>query len=484
MTHAPRWAALSAFGLLAVASLQARAGMELNGVVATENYIGVRHGDFYNFRNANWFQLRIKANPAEEVAAIANLELRNTNFTDVRLVDDLWDRGTVEPVSWRVNEAYVDYYGFLLDNDWVKLDLRAGKQVLGWGEADGFNPTNPLDALDLENPLEFKARVGNVGLKAALTLGDEWVTLEGVVAPRYLPSVLPVDLFLGEDPLQSPLMPAFDLSALEDPNLSLVLLPPGAEQLRTLTPATQVDNLLGGARVRWTLWDFEWTVSYAHAREPVPSPRAVAGTATFRNPGDEGCPAGGPTCVVVAVDDVELAYPKIDVVGFNLRGALGDVGVWAEVALILPEGEETRITVASALGSRTQTLTAVEDEPYTKWVLGAEYTIPGGYYLNLQWIHGFFVEMTGHRLHDYLFVSFRKAVLNDRLRFELNLGGELDTTQGRDGLAGLLNALISYKPFDGSEVAIGYLMARGEDGTSLQLFEALDQLFLRFRADF
>jgi hypothetical protein len=462
-----------------------RADMELNGAIATENFLGLRQGDFYNFRNANWFLLKVKANPSESVAGVANLELRNTNFTAVRLLDELWDRGTVEPVSWRVREAYVDYYGFLLDHDWVKLDLRAGKQVLGWGEADGFNPTNPLDPLDLENPLEMKTRLGNVSLKATLTVGEEWFSLEGVLVPRVLPSVLPVELFLGENPLDSPLMPRFELGSMLPAGLDLDLVtePLGREVLKTATPAASGANVTGGLRLRWSLWDFDWTVSYARAREPIPAPRSVRGTGRIASTVEDGCPVPGRSCALVSVEEVTLVYPRIDVVGLNLRGGLGDVGVWAEVALIIPERLDTEVEV-QLLGPQRLGLTAIEPEPFTKWVLGAEYTIPGGYYLNLQWIHGFFTEATGHRLHDYLFLSFRTAILNERLRFELNLGGELDTTGGRRALAGLLSALVTYKPFDGSEVALGYLMSRGERGTSFQMFEQLDQLYLRFRADF
>jgi len=157
----PRAARLLVGLLVGWFSQAAWAGMELNGVVGTENYLGTHQGEFFDFRNANWFQLKIKADPHEQVAVHANLELRNTNFTQVQTIDELWDRGTLEPVSWRINEAYMDVFGFLLDTDWAVLDLRAGKQVLGWGEADGFNPSDKFDPLNLENPLDFKEKLGN-----------------------------------------------------------------------------------------------------------------------------------------------------------------------------------------------------------------------------------------------------------------------------------------------------------------------------------
>ncbi len=460
-----------------------QAGMELNGTVATENYLGLREGGFYNFRNANWFGLKVRGNPSEHVAAMAEFELRNTNFTRVQTIDELWDRSQTDPVSWRVRDAYVDIYGFLLDGGLFVLDIRAGKQHIAWGTGDGFNPSNPFDPFDLENPLAFDQRMGNVALKATLYVGDEWFNIEGVVAPRFLPSMLPVDLFLGDDPLANPLMPRFDLAAMLPQGMEgfqILVLPPGYDVLRTVTPAAEVGNVQAGARLRFSLLDLDCSLSYAHARQSMPVPTKVQATA-----GVPGCPEGQANCLAVQMDDVELIYPRVDVIGLNLRGDLAGIGVWAEVALMLPEQINTEIlTEVPLLGETAMELEAISDEPFTKWVLGAEYTFPGGFYTNLQWVHGLFVEMTGHRLHDYLFLVLRQSLLSDRLNFELSLGGELDTTLGRSALAGLGQIMLTYKPFDGSQVSLGYVLARGEAETSLEMFEALDQAFFRVRADF
>jgi hypothetical protein len=487
----PRAARLLVGLLVGWFSQAAWAGMELNGVVGTENYLGTHQGEFFDFRNANWFQLKIKADPHEQVAVHANLELRNTNFTQVQTIDELWDRGTLEPVSWRINEAYMDVFGFLLDTDWAVLDLRAGKQVLGWGEADGFNPSDKFDPLNLENPLDFKEKLGNVSIKAVLTAGDELFSLEAVLVPRFLPSVLPIDLFLGDNPLDNPLMPKFDDSLLRQSlppgfeDTPIVIHAPAYEVLRSVSPDTEASNLMAGGRVRWSMLGFDWSVSYAHARETVPVPRRVRATTSVVNPGQDEC-VGDRSCLVVDFADVELLYPKVEVFGLNLRGSVWDIGLWAEAALILPEKVEIE-TIALDLFGQEQpalVLAGISDEPYTKWVVGAEYTFPGGYYFNLQWVHGFFVELTGHKLHDYLFCVFRKSILSDRLQFELSLGGELDTTLGRKALGGLGSLNLRYKPFDGAQIEIGYVLARGQAGTTFEVFEPLDQVYLKFRADF
>ncbi len=464
------------WALLLLAPGDTHAETELNGAVATENYLGLKEGEFYNFRNANLFQLKVRARPSEQVTAFGDIELRNTNFTRVEFIGDLWDRGTVDPVSWRINEAYVALYGFLLDSDAAALDLRVGKQKIAWGEADAFTPTNNFDPYNLENPLEFDDRLGNVALKATLTVSDELFIIEGVVAPRFLPGVLPVDLFLGDDPFQSPLMPALSPDQMDLGGMELVF--PEGDVIRTIAPPADLDNLMAGARVKWSMLGFDWSLSYFRGRDTIPAP--VNSFGTVGSSREEGCSQDGTSCVIVT--GVNLKYPRIDVVGFDFRGGIGDVGVWGEMGVVFPQAINGSMRI-EGLGEVAQ-LQIIEEDPFAKWTLGAEYTFKGGWFFNLQWVHGFFTEQTGHDLHDYLFLVFRKSFLNEKLKIELSLGGELDTTRGRRSLGGLFHALLSYKPFDGAEVALGYVMARGEDRVSIEMFEPLDQVYLKIRADF
>ncbi len=464
--------------MLFTISPAALADMQLNGVIATENYLGLKNAEFYNFRNANLLRLKIKANPSEQVAALADIELRNTNFTAVQTISDLWDRGSVDPVSWRINEAYLDIYGFLFNSDAVTLDIRAGKQNIAWGEADGFNPTNNFDPYNLENPLDFKEHLGNVALRATFTIADELLTVEGVVAPRFLPAVLPVELFIGDNPLDNPLVPAIDpkmLALLESLNTDLV--GPDNDAIHTIDPEWNAGNTMAGTRLKWSLLDVDMSLSYFHGRDSIPVLGASQGV--FASSTEDGCPIEGRGCLIIT--GVELVFPEMDVLGFDFRADVWGIGVWGEMGLVFPH---SLVAVTTVAGGEMARINVVDDQPFTKWTLGAEYTFVGGWYLNLQWVHGFFTEHSGHDLHDYLFLVFRKSLLNERLKLELALGGELDATRGRNNLAGLLEATIAYQPFDGAEVLIGYVMTRGESGTSLEMFEPLDQVFLRFKAEF
>lgn len=457
--------------LLLLLAPAAGAGVELGGSLGVENYLGLRHGDFYDFRNANWVRLELRLQPSDQSDALADFELRNTNFTQVQTVDQLWDRGSLDPVQWRVNQAYATLYGFLFDSDALTLDLRIGKQVLGWGKADGFNPSNLFDPLDLENPLDLRKHLGNVGLRATFTIAEEAAVLEAVVAPRFLPSLLPVELFLGDNPLDSPLMPRLPAQAQQlIEQLGLAVVPPQAQQMVLQRPAFSAGEVLAGARLAFTLFASDWSLSYFHGRDNVP---AVAGSrARIASGSDAGCPDPGSSCLLV--DEVSLNYPRLDVVGLNFRTDLWGMGLWGEAALVLPAGQRAPLQVSGLDGGSIE---VISDEPFVKWVVGGEYTFSGGWYVNLQWLHGFFTEQTGHALHDYLFLVLRQSFLSERVKVELTLGGELDTTRGHRALGGVLIAEVSYQPSEAVFVVLGYALARGQDDTTLSLFEPLDQLY-------
>ena len=70
-----------------------------------------------------------------------------------------------------LREAFVDLrFG--------RLDVRAGRQIIAWGRADGLNPTDNLTAEDLTllAPDDDDRRLGSTALRASYYLGDVSVT--------------------------------------------------------------------------------------------------------------------------------------------------------------------------------------------------------------------------------------------------------------------------------------------------------------------
>ncbi len=88
-------------------------------------------------------------------------------------------------IDWGIREAYIDLLG-------EGLELRVGKQVIAWGQAEGAFITDVVSPQDLRNFIlsDFREiRKGIVGAKGAALLGD-W-TLEAVWIPWFEPATLP-----------------------------------------------------------------------------------------------------------------------------------------------------------------------------------------------------------------------------------------------------------------------------------------------------
>jgi hypothetical protein len=179
-----------------------------------------------------------------------------------------------------LREAYVDaYFG--------DLDLRLGHQIIVWGRADAFNPTNNVTPSDLRirSPNEDDRRVGNVGARAFYNLTP--VRLEAVWMPIYSPVELPTVAFP-------------DYVAFAEPDF----------------PDPELAKGLYAGRVHLELAAFEMSVSYLHGYAPLPG---LAFSDFTIGPGAE-------------IRIARTAYTH-DVIGFDFSTAIGDdLGVRAEAA--------------------------------------------------------------------------------------------------------------------------------------------------------
>jgi hypothetical protein len=73
-----------------------------------------------------------------------------------------------------------------------KLEIRAGRQIIAWGRADGVNPTDNLSGQDLTllTPDDNDRRLGATAARASYYLGDLAVT--GIWLPEFRPGRIPL----------------------------------------------------------------------------------------------------------------------------------------------------------------------------------------------------------------------------------------------------------------------------------------------------
>ena len=91
--------------------------------------------------------------------------------------------------SWRgpldEDDAGGELREAFLDLKFGRLDLRAGRQIIAWGRADGVNPTDNVSGQDLRLlvPDESDRRLGTTAVRASYYVSD--VSLTGVWLPEF-----------------------------------------------------------------------------------------------------------------------------------------------------------------------------------------------------------------------------------------------------------------------------------------------------------
>jgi hypothetical protein len=255
--------------------------LSLNGYARGDVFIGGRPGTHAPEIKAAYGELalRLKASAGDAGEAFGELRVRSLHG------------GPRAATSVDLREAYLNVY-------WGPLDLRVGNQVIVWGRADAFNPTNNLTPFDLNvrSPVEDDRRVGNWALRSWLSFAP--LRLELVWVPVYAAAELP------------PVEPA-EYVTLVAPDF----------------PAPRLSNGLGAARLHFELADLEASVSYLRGHAPLPG-LALEG-------------------FTVGVDPPEVrvtrrAYVQ-DVVGADFSTALGELlAVRGEVAYRHPTTREVQ----------------------------------------------------------------------------------------------------------------------------------------------
>ncbi len=360
-------------------------------------------------RNQNLFGLRMKG-ALGRVNVKADIDFILYGYSrDVHEFSDLTRRERIDPYRFDVQNLYLEVEDLFVKH----FDLRIGQQIIDWGVGDQFNPTNNLNADDVEDVLLFGKQQGNFMVKADYWLNEDW-SHELVLVPIFKPALLPRSAELGlaridripvlDDAIRRRLL-AENSAAADSP------LGRNPTVVRTATPDlpdVSFQNMQFGYKIGGTVLDQDISLSYYRGRHdfPVPYRNHVSQDTTKRcNPNDAS------DCInSTLLNDVSLMYPRMHVYGLNLAGEVGwlkhisekifhSIGYRLEVALIVPD-EVPHLTIqrdpislggfavpadSNYLGSPA----IYENRAFAKWTLGLDYTFNEHVYTNVQWVHGF-----------------------------------------------------------------------------------------------
>jgi hypothetical protein len=386
----------SAGGVVAQTSLPA-------GVERNQNLLGAKF-------SVSW----------ENVKAVAQTDLVVYGYqSQLDGIGALSKAEETQPYRIDVNELYVEVQNLLVDG----FHVRAGQQLVLWGVADQFNPTNLLNPDDLIDPLLFGKQLGNFMVKA-----DYWVTddfsLSAVLVPLFRPARLPTSAALG--PAQVGRTPYTDTklrwrNETERGAVSRFLnVPTVVDSITVITPEPQFENMQAAVRMAGTVFEQDVALSYYTGFHDFPVPIQ---NHTRQDPtGACGGPPFGGICTTEIgggrlLTDTTLGYPKMHAYGLNIAGefnpfklideGIGGIGYRIEAALYVPRETKMKLTQEElVLGGGAFRLpggeydydfdgqpggprpTIVENTAFAKWTVGLDYTFPGNVYANLMWVHG------------------------------------------------------------------------------------------------
>ncbi len=430
-------------------------GVSITGYIQTDNRIQTESNKFT--WNENRLNLQLEGSPSDKYHYFSEIRLRGFGFPKTSKFMDLQmqEKNEVYPWGLEFREAYVDLYGFGLKN----LDLRIGRQIIVWGTADALNPTSNLSPNDLEDIFKFGEKLGINAVNATYYVGDN-ITLNGIYVPVFVPATLPFGNFANAFSAPMELPPGMTIRTVSD----IILLPESK-----ISESSQV-----GLRASTNLLGYDMSLSYFKGRDDLP----IISNVTIV-----------PVDMIGTVDiSTKLIFPEVQVIGGDFAGSIGSVGIWGEGALFVPEKVMMTTIAPSPTTGQMETIPsiALDDEPYFKFVLGADYTFENGFYFNGQYLHGFLHERGKDELNDYFTFSLEKTLLNDKLKLVPFAGAvainDRDDMKNNYGL--VYAPELSYYPSDNIELNIGTYIIDGKGANMFGMIKDLDEIIFRLKVSF
>ncbi len=125
--------------------------------------------------------------------AEAGLLMKYNPDSKFTLTSEVRFRGSKEYNEYLVEQRLREFYG---DLHLGRFDIRAGQQVVAWGRADAFNPTDNITPRDyfVRSPEPDDMRLGNYLFRTTFRISESF-SLEGIWVPVYRYSVYRYDLF-------------------------------------------------------------------------------------------------------------------------------------------------------------------------------------------------------------------------------------------------------------------------------------------------
>jgi hypothetical protein len=252
--------------------------------------------------------------------------------------------------------------------------------------------------------------------------------------------------------------------------------------IRSVLPDSKPENMQAAFKVAGRAGLVDLSASYQYVIDDFGAPKTIV--------------IGVPDPLNVRQVDVDVTqvFPRLHVIGADMAASLPflwDIGVWAEGAYFIPQ-RLTTVFEADAgsfndamvmMGGRYGQQGVIigydhpTDEDYLKATAGFDYTFPGGWYLNAQYVRGLPNDNTRDLVENYAFAGLDKPFFYDALKTRL-FGGYCF---GDDSW--ILFPQVTWEPYKSVELVLGGLLVFGGLETKLGAFGD-DILFTKAKVSF
>lgn len=446
--------------------------LDFNFRVVTSAYFDVAGVEERTFsRNENRLEFTLRYAPNEHIQLVGNVEPVFLGVAQAQFLDDLATRQLLTPFHVESDAAYVAVFDLL-----PKLDLKIGRQIVQWGTADRFNPTNNINPDDLEDRPLFTEPIANQMVVVDFAPLDDKLWFQAVYVPLFYPALLPPSAAAGLEDAQAPVPFAreSDVAKIEELQDTLALDPRLVPTVvgNVRMPKRRFSDGQSAIKLGTSLGGIDASISYYNGRHDIPTPLRV--DSSTKDP-VEGDPDEAECCYR---SEVILNYPRMQVLGLDFATQLpflGDLGLWGEGAMFFPTAQNlfiefpipVDVSPDDDLANPVNNLTgpSITNRPYIKATVGFDYTFGKHVYVQAQYLRGFIDEFGADHIGNYVVGGTELVFFGRHLLFRAFGVIDFPTGPRDNGSYVIYPELVLVPPWGSITFDIGSFFLLGADDT-------------------
>jgi hypothetical protein len=359
-------------------------------------------------RNENRLEFTFAYTPNEHIQVVGNIEPVFLGTSQVSTLNDTASMQMLAPFHIESRAAYVAITDLA-----PGLDIKIGRQIVVWGTADKFSPTNNINPDDLEDRPLFTEPIANQMVVVNYAPLHDKLWFQGVYVPIFYPALLPPSASFA---LADPQTPVNFANQSDRDKLAFLQGFISANPQFNPRVTTRVEqppvNIMNGqaaAKIGSRVGPVDMSASYYYGFFDIPIPYRTESRqlAALNDDSVDG---------YWFQSDVTLVYPRMHVAGLDFAAQLpflDDMGLWAEGALIVPTQQydfrvdlplNLDVTPRDGIMNPVSEFTGaiVERRPFVKATVGADYTIGKHVYVQAQYLRGFIDDFGARNIGNYL----------------------------------------------------------------------------------